>query len=112
LEAAGAEVLDGWSLTEGLVPSSDANSPLSLSAYYDRMHFSSSVVGELGAALIALLAGKQDPPLHVCAFNLRPSPSSPPRAHASCVQGDFLRDWDVPGASSELRSLPASSTDA
>ena len=113
LEAAGAEVLDGWSLTEGLVPASDANSSLSFSAYYDRMHFSSSVVGELGAALIALLAGERDPPLHACApRNLRPSPSSHPRARASCALGDFLHDWDAPGASSELRGLSADSPDA
>ena len=42
----------------------------------------------------------------------RPTPSSRPRAHASCASGGFLRDWDVPGASSELRSLRESSPDA
>ena len=47
-----------------------------------------------------------------CAIPPRPSPSSHPRARASCAQGDFLHDWDVPGASSELRSLSAGSPDA
>ena len=57
LEAiAGAEVLDAWALTEGLVRGNDVGLNFTRSAYYDNVHFNPSVVGELGAALFALLA--------------------------------------------------------
>lgn len=54
----GAEVLDAWSLTEGLM---QGDKGLMQGAYYDSTHSSPSVASEVNAALIALLA--RDPPV-------------------------------------------------
>lgn len=64
------------------------------------------------AAFYALMHARFLAQVAACAIPPRPSPSSRPRARMSCERGDVLHNWDVPGASSELRGLRESSPEA